>query len=97
MWNDNGLRRRKSGRVRTPRGVGGGSGIEMHGVVARMSTPLVLGVLMDSLLEDVGTFLLGNATDAEDVAQECFLELMQARATIRLSLAAWLHTRCIQH
>ncbi len=39
--------------------------------------------------------VLGNATDAEDVAQECFLELMRARTAIRSSLAAWLHTMAV--
>ena len=35
--------------------------------------------------------ILGNTADAEDVAQECFLELTRATAMIRWSLGAWLH------
>ena len=36
--------------------------------------------------------ILGNASDAEDVAQDCFLELLNRRVTVRFSLAPWLHT-----
>jgi len=36
--------------------------------------------------------VLGNAADAEDVAQECFIELAQSHAPARLSLGGWLHT-----
>ena len=36
--------------------------------------------------------VLGNAADAEDVAQDCFLKLAQAHSPIRTSLAGWLHT-----
>ena len=36
--------------------------------------------------------VLGDAALAEDVAQECFIELMRSRARIRVSLGAWLHT-----
>jgi RNA polymerase sigma factor (sigma-70 family) len=36
---------------------------------------------------------LGNAADAEDVAQECFLELALNAGNINRSLPAWLHTR----
>ena len=35
--------------------------------------------------------VLGDASDAEDVAQECFIELARARATISRSLGGWLH------
>ena len=35
---------------------------------------------------------LGNAADAEDVAQECFIELAQTDVQVRLSLGGWLHT-----
>ncbi len=35
--------------------------------------------------------VLGNAADAEDVTQECFLELTRATAVIRSSMGAWLH------
>ncbi len=36
--------------------------------------------------------ILRNAVDAEDVAQECFIELAQGAATIHSSLVGWLHT-----
>jgi len=36
--------------------------------------------------------ILGNAADAEEVVQDCFLKLAQARSPIRSSLAGWLHT-----
>jgi len=36
---------------------------------------------------------LGNPSDAEDVAQECFLRLLQEAGAVRTSLAGWLH-RC---
>ena len=39
--------------------------------------------------------VLGNSADAEDVAQECFIELARARATIRRSLGGWLHTTAV--
>jgi RNA polymerase sigma factor (sigma-70 family) len=39
--------------------------------------------------------VLGNAADAEDVAQECFVELMGAHAKVRSSLPAWLHTMAL--
>ncbi len=35
--------------------------------------------------------VLGNAADAEDAAQECFLVLAQASAPPKSNLAAWLH------
>lgn len=35
--------------------------------------------------------VLRNATDAEDVAQQCFLELAQRPPAIRNTLAGWLH------
>lgn len=45
--------------------------------------------------------MLWNSGEAEDVAQECFIALMQTRDHVRLSLGAWLHTiavrRCIDH
>lgn len=39
--------------------------------------------------------VLGNAADAEEVAQECFLELAQAGGRVRRSLGAWLHAASI--
>jgi len=36
--------------------------------------------------------ILGNATEAEDIAQECFLRLSKADKPIEPSLAGWLHT-----
>jgi RNA polymerase sigma-70 factor (ECF subfamily) len=36
--------------------------------------------------------VLGNATDAEDAAQDCFVELMQTTRGARSSLAGWLYT-----
>jgi RNA polymerase sigma factor (sigma-70 family) len=39
--------------------------------------------------------VLGNPTDAEDVAQECFIELAQARSGIRSSLGGWLHKAAV--
>jgi len=36
--------------------------------------------------------VLGNADDAEDVAQECFLRLTRNAAAIRSSVGGWLHT-----
>jgi RNA polymerase sigma factor (sigma-70 family) len=36
--------------------------------------------------------LCGNAADAEDVAQDCFLQLARHAGRIRSSLPAWLHT-----
>ena len=35
--------------------------------------------------------LTGNAHDAEDVAQQCFMDLARAAASISSSLPAWLH------
>ena len=35
--------------------------------------------------------VLGDASLAEDVAQECFLALMQSGDRVRVSLGAWLH------
>jgi RNA polymerase sigma factor (sigma-70 family) len=40
--------------------------------------------------------MLGDAALAEDVAQECFLELMQGRVRIRSSLGALLHTMAVR-
>jgi len=40
--------------------------------------------------------VLHNPAQAEDVAQECFIELMQTRARIRVSLGAWLHTMAVR-
>src|SRR5262245_22198940 len=39
--------------------------------------------------------ILRTPADAEDVTQECFLELMRARRRIR-SLASWLHTVAVR-
>jgi RNA polymerase sigma factor (sigma-70 family) len=39
--------------------------------------------------------VLGNPTDAEDVAQECFLELAESRTAIRSSLGGWLHKAAV--
>ena len=36
--------------------------------------------------------VVGNAHDAEDVAQECFLELARKAGSIVSSLSGWLHT-----
>ncbi len=36
--------------------------------------------------------ILGNASDAEEVAQECFLKLTRAHTPVRTSLPGWLHT-----
>ena len=36
--------------------------------------------------------VLSNEGDAEDAAQECFVQLMDARITVKHSLAPWLHT-----
>ncbi len=36
--------------------------------------------------------VLGNAADAEDLTQECFVELMKAHVRVQDSLAPWLHT-----
>lgn len=35
--------------------------------------------------------VLGNASEAEDVAQECFVRLAERREDIRISLGGWLH------
>lgn len=37
----------------------------------------------------------GSGAIAEDVAQDCFLRLAQASATVRGSLGAWLHRTCL--
>ncbi len=39
--------------------------------------------------------VLGNAADAEDVAQECFVELAQTRRAVKHSLAGWLHALAV--
>ena len=40
--------------------------------------------------------ILKNAADAEDAAQECFLELLNRRVIVRTSLAPWLHTVAVR-
>lgn len=40
--------------------------------------------------------ILGNAADAEDAAQDCFLELLNGRVTVRASLAPWLYTVAVR-
>jgi len=40
--------------------------------------------------------ILGNTSQAEDAAQECFMELARARTTIRSSLSGWLHTVAVR-
>jgi RNA polymerase sigma factor (sigma-70 family) len=35
--------------------------------------------------------ILGNAHDAEDVAQECFMDLAMKAGTVKVSLPGWLH------
>ena len=40
--------------------------------------------------------ILGDAALAEEVTQDCFLELMQSRARVRKSLGAWLHTLAVR-
>jgi len=39
--------------------------------------------------------VLGNASDAEDVAQECFIELARPGTTIKRSLGGWLHRAAV--
>lgn len=45
--------------------------------------------------------ILRNASDAEDLAQECFIHLCQTNAAISVSLPGWLHThatrRCLDY
>ena len=40
--------------------------------------------------------VLGNAAEAEDVAQDCFVELMSSRVKVETSLAPWLHTMAVR-
>jgi len=40
--------------------------------------------------------ILGDASLAEDVAQECFIALMQSGDSVRASLGAWLHTIAVR-
>ncbi|MCC6490141.1 MAG: sigma-70 family RNA polymerase sigma factor, partial [Candidatus Hydrogenedentes bacterium] len=40
--------------------------------------------------------ILREQTLAEDVAQECFIALMQSRESVRVSLGAWLHTIAVR-
>ena len=40
--------------------------------------------------------ILGNAADAEDAAQDCFLELLNGRATVQTTLAPWLYTVAVR-
>lgn len=39
--------------------------------------------------------LLHNSADAEDVAQDCFVSLMEKSATVRSSLGGWLHAKAV--
>ena len=39
--------------------------------------------------------ILSNRTEAEDVAQECFVELARARTAIKCSLSGWLHKAAV--
>ncbi len=41
--------------------------------------------------------ILGDATDAEDVAQECFVKLSQADPAPQQSLGGWLHKVATNH
>ena len=45
-----------------------------------------------SLVYSTCARVLGDRGQAEEVAQECFVELMQTRQPVRVSLGAWLHT-----
>ncbi len=40
--------------------------------------------------------ILGNAADAEDVTQECFVKLTQSRIAVKDSLPGWLHTLAVR-
>jgi RNA polymerase sigma factor (sigma-70 family) len=49
-----------------------------------------------SMVFSVCRRMLGDAALAEDVAQECFIELMQGRVKVRSSLGALLHTMAVR-
>ena len=40
--------------------------------------------------------VLRNPADAEDVTQECFMELARAGRPVRCPLGAWLHTTAVR-
>lgn len=40
--------------------------------------------------------VLGNAAEAEDAAQDCFLELLKGRVQVRESMAPWLYTVAVR-
>ena len=44
----------------------------------------------------VCTRILGNGTDAQDAAQDCFIELLNGRVNVQSSLAPWLYTVAVR-